>query len=70
MFQNIADYISLNGSFYGLFIGVIMPGIIYIKSNDHSIFHIKNILAMIFILALCSIGALTIYFTLKKIFEF
>ena len=70
MFQNIADYISLNGSFYGLFIAVIMPGIIYIKSNNHSIFHIKNILAMIFILALCSIGALTIYFTLKKIFEF
>ena len=70
MFQNISDYISLNGSFYGLFIAVIMPGIIYIKSNNHSIFHIKNILAMIFILALCSIGALTIYFTLKKIFEF
>ena len=70
MFQNIADYISLNGSFYGLFIAVIMPGIIYIKTNNHSIFHIKNLLAMIFILALCSIGALTIYFTLKKIFEF
>ena len=70
MFQNIADYISLNGSFYGLFIAVIMPGIIYIKSNNYPIFHIKNILAMIFILVLCSIGALTIYFTLKKIFEF
>ena len=70
MFQNISDYISLNGSFYGLFIAVIMPGIIYIKSNPHPLFHIKNILAMIFILALCSIGALTIYFTLKKIFEF
>ena len=70
MFQNISDYISLNGSFYGLIIAVIMPGIIYIKTNTYSIFHIKNILAMIFILALCSVGALTIYFTLKKIFEF
>jgi amino acid permease len=70
MFQNIADYISLNGSFYGLFIAVIMPGIIYIKSNSHPIYHIKNILAIIFILTLCSIGALTIYFTLKRIFDF
>ena len=69
IFQNISDYINLNGSFYGLFIAVIMPGIIYIKTNNYSIFHIKNILAMIFILVLCSIGALTIYFTLKKIFE-
>ena len=70
MFQNIADYISLNGSFYGLIIGVIMPGIIYIKTNSYSIFHVKNLLALIFILTLCSIGALTIFFTLKKIFEF
>lgn len=69
IFQNISDYINLNGSFYGLFIAVIMPGIIYIKTNNYSIFHFKNILAMIFILVLCSIGALTIYFTLKKIFE-
>ena len=69
MFQNISDYISINGSFYGLFIAVIMPGIIYIKTNNYSIFHIKNILAMIFILVLCSIGTLTIYFTLKRIFE-
>ena len=70
MFQNIADYISLISSFYGLIIGVIMPGIIFIKTNNYSIFHIKNLLALIFILTLCSIGALTIFFTLKRIFEF
>ena len=69
MFQNISDYISINGSFYGLFISVIMPGIIYIKSNNYPISHIKNILAIFFILVLCFIGAITIYFTLKKIFE-
>ena len=69
-FQNISDYISLNGSFYGLIVAVIMPGIIYIKSNDYSIFHIKNLLAIIFILAFSSVGALTIYFTLKRILEF
>ena len=69
-FQNISDYISLNGSFYGIIVAVIMPGIIYIKSNDYSIFHIKNLLAIIFILAFSSVGALTIYFTLKRILEF
>jgi amino acid permease len=69
MFQNISDYISINGSFYGLFISVIMPGIIYIKSNSYPISHIKNILAILFIIILCSIGAITFYFTLKKIFE-
>ena len=69
-FQNISDYISLNGSFYGIIVAVVMPGVIYIKSNDYSIFHPKNLLAIIFILAFSSIGALTIYFTLKKIFEF
>ena len=70
MFQNISDYISLIASFYGLSIAVIMPGIIYIKLNKNSIFQLKNILALIFILVLSSIGALTIYFTLKKIFQF
>ena len=68
-FQNISDYINLNGSFYGLITAVIMPGIIYIKSNDYPIFHIKNLLSIIFIIALSSIGAFTIYFTLKNIFE-
>ena len=70
IFQNISDYISLNGSFYGIIVAVIMPGIIYIKSNDHSIFHLKNLLAIIFIIAFSSIGAFTIYFTLKKILEY
>ena len=69
MFQNISDYINLIGAFYGLFVAVIMPGIIYIKINNYSICHRKNIFAMIFILVLCSIGILTIYFTLKNIFE-
>ena len=43
MFQNISDCININGAFYGLFIAVIMPGIIYIKTNNYSLYHIKNI---------------------------
>ena len=68
MFQNISDYININGSFYGLFISVIMPGLIYIKSNNHSICHIKNILTIFLLLVLSFIGATTIFFTSKKLF--
>ena len=65
-FQNICDYISLIGSFYGLFIAVVMPGIIYMKFDDKPLY--KKFYAFIFILVFCSIGILTVYFTLKKIF--
>ena len=67
-FQNISDYISLISSFYGLFIAVVMPGVIYIKSNDVSFY--KKDFAFVFILIFCLIGTFTIYFTLKKIFDF
>ena len=67
-FQNISDYISLISSFYGLFIAVVMPGIIYIKSNDTPFY--KKYFAFVFILITCLIGSFTVYFTLKKIFQF
>jgi len=67
-FQNISDYISLISSFYGLFIAVVMPGIIYIKSNDKPGY--KKFFAFIFIIIFCLIGSFTVYFTLKKIFQF
>ena len=70
MFQNISDCININGAFYGLFIAVIMPGIIYIKTNNYSLYHIKNILAIIFIVILSCIGGVTIFFTFKRIFGF
>ena len=66
-FQNICDYISLIGSLYGLFIAVVMPGIIYMKFDDKPLY--KKFYAFIFILVFCSIGILTVYFTLKKIFD-
>ena len=67
-FQNISDYISLISSFYGLFIAVVMPGVIYIKSNNISFY--RKYFAFVFILIFCMIGTFTIYFTLKKIFDF
>ena len=67
-FQNISDYISLISSFYGLFIAVVMPGVIYIKSNNISFY--RKYFAFVFILIFCMIGTFTVYFTLKKIFDF
>jgi amino acid permease len=65
IFQNISDYISLISSFYGLFIAVIIPGIIYIKFDETPF---KNkCYAIMFISVLSLIGFLTIYFILKKI---
>lgn len=36
IFQNISDYISLISSLYGLFIGILIPGIIYIKLGNNA----------------------------------
>lgn len=65
-FQNISDYISLIGSFYGLSIAIIIPGSIYIKFEDRPKY--KKYFAFIFIIIFCLIGAITIYCTIKKIF--
>ena len=45
-----------------------MPGMIYIKGNDYSIYHYKNIFTIFFILIVSSIGLFTIYCTIKKIY--
>lgn len=66
-FQNISDYISLISSFYGLFIAVVMPGIIYIKNDEKPLK--RKYLALVFIIIFCSIGAVTVSFTLKKILK-
>ena len=63
-FQNISDYISLISSFYGLFIAVVMPGIIYIKNEENP--KNKKYLALAFITIFCLIVAVTVFFTLKK----
>ena len=67
-FQNISDYISLFNTFYRILIAVVIPAIIYIKSNDKPFY--KKYFAFVFILIICLIGFFTVYFTLKKIFRF
>ena len=69
IFQKISDYISLIGSFCSVFIAVVMPGMIYIKDNDNSIAHIKNILAILFVIILSMFGLFTSFCTIRGIME-
>ena len=68
-FQNISDYISLIGSFCSVFIAVVMPGMIYIKDNDKSITHFKNILALLFVIVISFFGLFTSFCTIRGIME-
>ena len=47
---------------------ILMPGMIYIKGNDYPIYHYKNILTIIFMLIVSSIGLCTIFCTIKKLY--
>ena len=69
IFQKISDYISLIGSFCSVFIAVVMPGMIYIKDNNKSITHIKNILAILFVIILSMFGLFTSFCTIRGIME-
>ena len=66
--HKISEFLSLIGTFCSIFVVIIFPGIIYIKGNDYSINHYKNIFAIIFIIIFTSIGLCTIFCTLESIF--
>ena len=67
--NNITDYFNIVGTFCSITVGVIIPGMIYIKGNNHYIYHYKNILVIIFILVVSLIGLITIYCTIKKVYN-
>ena len=67
--NNITDYFNIVGTFCSITVGVIIPGMIYIKGNDYYICHYKNLLTIIFILIVSSIGLCTIYCTIKKMYH-
>ena len=67
IFQSISDYISLIGSFCTVLISFFIPGIVYIKGNDHPLFHYKNILTIIFISIILLLGLTSGFFTIKGI---
>ena len=67
IFQSISDYISLIGSFCTVLISFFIPGLVYIKGNDYSIKHYKNILTIIFISIILILGLASGFFTIKGI---
>ena len=67
IFQSISDYISLIGSFCTVLISFFIPGLVYIKGNDYSIKHYKNILTIIFISIILILGLTSGFFTIKGI---
>ena len=56
MYKDILTYISLLGGFCSVIIAFLIPGLIYVKTNDFSFSHYKNILSLILIISLCTIG--------------
>ena len=66
--KSLSDYISLSATFCSIIVVVLMPGMIYIKGNDFPIYHYKNVLTVIFMLVVSSIGLSTIFCTLRKLY--
>ena len=67
LFQSISDYLSLLGSFCTVLISFFIPGLIYIKGNDHPKYYYKNVLTMIFICFIVIIGFTSGFFTIRGI---
>ena len=65
--KNISHYLNLAGTFSSIVVVVIIPGLIYIKGNDYSIYHFKNILTMIFIFVIASIGMISIFCIIQNL---
>ena len=65
--KNISHYLNMVGTFCSIIVVILIPGLIYIKGNDYPIYHYKNILTIIFILGIVSIGIISLYCVLQKL---
>ena len=70
LFRDILTYISLLGGLIAVIISILIPGCLYVKSNEYSLSHWKNICSIVLIIFLTTIGFVaaiqTIIFTFKK----
>jgi len=69
LYQHVTDYIDLIGSVTSIFIMFLIPGLIYIKSNDYSITHWKNVTTIILISLFSLICLISAIFTVKDIIK-
>ena len=65
--KNISHYLNMVGTFCSIIVVILIPGLIYIKGNDYPIYHYKNILTIIFILVIVSIGMISLYCVMQKL---
>ncbi len=65
--NNISHYVSIVGTFCSIVVVIIIPGMIYIKGNDYPVYHYKNILTIIFIFTIASIGMISIFCVMQKL---
>jgi amino acid permease len=56
VYKDILTYISLLGGFCSVVIAFLIPGLIYVKTNKYKLTHYKNILSLMLIITLCTIG--------------
>ena len=66
--KSISEYLNLAGTFCSIIVVIIMPGMIYIKGNDYPIYHYKNILTILLILIVSSIGLCSIFSIIQKLY--
>ena len=65
--KNITHYLNIVGTFCSIVVVILIPGMIYIKGNDYPIYHWKNILTMIFIFVIVSIGMISLFCIMQKL---
>ena len=67
LYDKITDYISILGGFCSVIIAFLMPGVLYIKTNDKPLKSKENIMTAIIISILCTIGFIAGIMTIVKI---
>lgn len=62
--KHVSQYLGLIGTFCSIIIAIVIPGLIFIKGNDYSVYNYKNIFTIIFIFIISSIGLCAIFITI------
>ena len=69
LYQHVTDYIDLIGSITSIFIMFLIPGLLYLKSNNYPKTHWKNISTIILVCLFSVICLISAIFTIKDIID-
>ena len=65
--KNISHYLNIVGTFCSIVVVILIPGMIYIKGNDYPIYHYKNLLTIIFIISIVTIGMISLFCIMQNL---